>query len=160
MIETEYNRDAAVAYANKWALSRNPAYFDFENLGGDCTNFASQCIYAGSGIMNYTPETGWFYRSSSDRTASWTGVEYLYEFLISNRSVGPYATEVSAEEALPGDIVQLGDSTGDFYHSPVITAVSPMILVAAHTINSINRPLASYNYFTARFLHINGVRKW
>lgn len=160
MVETEYNRAAAVAYANKWALSRNPAYFDFENLGGDCTNFASQCIFAGAGIMNYTPGTGWFYRSSSDRTASWTGVEYLYEFLVSNRSVGPYATEVPASEAMPGDIVQLGDITGDFYHSPVITCVSPTILVAAHTINSINRPLASYNYHTARFLHISGVRKW
>lgn len=160
MVETEYNRAAAVAYANKWALSRNPAYFDFENLGGDCTNFASQCIFAGAGIMNYTPGTGWFYRSSSDRTASWTGVEYLYEFLVSNRSVGPYATEVPASEAMPGDIVQLGDITGDFYHSPVITSVSPTILVAAHTINSINRPLASYNYHTARFLHISGVRKW
>ena len=51
--------------------------------------------------MNYTPIFGWYYRSSSDRTASWTGVEYLYNFLIGNRSVGPYAVEVeeTTEEA-------------------------------------------------------------
>jgi len=34
-----YDRAAAVAYARKWALSRNPRYYDYEDLGGDCTNF-------------------------------------------------------------------------------------------------------------------------
>jgi hypothetical protein len=72
--EAPYDRESAVAYARRWALGRNSAFYDFEYIGGDCTNFASQCIYAGAGIMNYTPETGWFYRSASDRTASWTGV--------------------------------------------------------------------------------------
>ncbi|MGL5314596.1 MAG: amidase domain-containing protein, partial [Peptostreptococcaceae bacterium] len=37
-----YDRDAAVAYAQKWALGRNPAYKDYEPWGGDCTNFISQ----------------------------------------------------------------------------------------------------------------------
>ena len=55
-----YDREAAVAYARRFALSRNPAYYDFSDLGGDCTNFASQCIYAGAGIMNYTPTFGWY----------------------------------------------------------------------------------------------------
>lgn len=155
-----YNRTDAVSYARRWALSRNPVFYDFERLGGDCTNFASQCIYAGAKVMNTTPVTGWFYRSASDRTASWTGVEYLYEFLINNRSVGPYAHAVSSQEAQPGDIVQLGDSRGDFYHSPVITAVSPMILVCAHSYDALDRPLASYTYYTARFIHIDGARTW
>ena len=160
MIELNYNRNAAVEYANRWAMGRNPAYFNFDRYGGDCTNFASQCIYSGSGVMNYTPQVGWYYRSSYDRTASWTGVEYLYNFLISNRLAGPYAIVVNENDALPGDIVQLGDSTENFYHSPVITAIYPEILVAAHTVNSINRPLSSYIYDTARFLHIVGVRKY
>ena len=30
-----YNREAAVSYAKMWALSRNPAYYDFSALGGD-----------------------------------------------------------------------------------------------------------------------------
>ena len=50
LIDTPYDRDAAVAYARRWALSRNPLYYDFEDIGGDCTNFASQYIFAG-GIM-------------------------------------------------------------------------------------------------------------
>lgn len=160
MREIPYNRTAAVNYARKWALGRNPAYYDFEEIGGDCTNFASQCIYAGSGVMNYTPVMGWFYNSSYSRSPSWSGVEYLYNFLISNKSVGPYARVVSAMEALPGDIVQLGTADLDFYHSPVITAVTPTILVAAHTYDALDRPLFSYIYDNARFLHIEGVRTW
>ena len=160
MRELPYNRTTAVAYARRWALSRNPAYYDFAKIGGDCTNFASQCIYAGAGIMNYTRVMGWYYNSSYDRTPSWSGVEYLYNFLVSNKGVGPYARVVSVEEALPGDIVQLGTASGDFYHSPVITAVTPTILVAAHSYDVLDRPLSSYTYDQVRFLHIEGVRTW
>lgn len=160
MRELPYNRAAAVAYARRWALDRNPAYYDFEKIGGDCTSFASQSIYAGAGVMNFTPVMGWYYRSSYDRTASWSGVEYLYQFLINNQSVGPYAKVVPPDKALPGDIVQLGTASGDFYHSPVITAIQPTILVAAHTYDALDRPLSSYIYEVARFLHIEGVRTW
>lgn len=160
MHEIPYNRNAAVAYARSWAHRRNPAYYNFEQLGGDCTNFASQCIYAGARVMNFTPVMGWYYRSPADRTASWTGVEYLYNFLVHNQSVGPYARMVPQSEALPGDLVQLGTGAGHFYHSPVITATIPTILVAAHTYDALDRPLSSYQYETARFLHIEGVRTW
>ena len=37
-----YDRAAAVAYAHRWALGRNPQFYDYEEIGGDCTNFASQ----------------------------------------------------------------------------------------------------------------------
>lgn len=160
MRELPYNRTLAVAYARKWAMGRNPAYYDFENVGGDCTNFASQCIYAGAKVMNYTAVTGWYYRSSYDRAASWTSVNYLYKFLTGNRSVGPYAHVVSASEVQPGDIVQLGNEYNEFYHSPVITAVTPAILVAAHTFDALDRPLYSYDFSIPRFIHIDGVRNW
>lgn len=158
MRDNPYDRTAAVSYARKWALDRNQAYYNFEDIGGDCTNFASQCIFAGAGVMNFTPVTGWYYRSASDRTASWTGVKYLYDFLINNRSVGPYGHEVSPSEVEPGDIVQLGTQDGHFYHSPVITSIAPTILVAAHTYDVLDRPLSSYNYQIVRFIHIDGVR--
>ena len=73
----DYNRQAAFNYAKEWAFKRNPKFYNFNNIGGDCTNFASQCIYAGAGIMNYTPTFGWYYISINDRSPSWTGVEYL-----------------------------------------------------------------------------------
>ena len=158
MQEIPYDRDAAVAYARRWALGRNPKYYDFEKIGGDCTNFASQCIYVGAHTMNFTPVLGWYYRSSYDRTASWTGVKYLYNFLVNNQGVGPYARIVPQSQAEPGDIVQLGTESGIFYHSPVITAVMPTILVAAHTYDVLDIPLSSYAYETIRFIHIEGVR--
>lgn len=40
-----YDRRAAVLYAHRWAYGRNPAFYDYEGLGGDCTNFASQCAF-------------------------------------------------------------------------------------------------------------------
>ncbi len=116
-----YDRAKAVAYARKWAFKRNPEYLDFERLGGDCTNFASQSIYAGCLCMNYTPVYGWFYKSSYQRTASWTGVEYLYKFLISNRAEGPYARSCDPIELQPGDIIQLSFYGNDsFGHSLVV----------------------------------------
>lgn len=154
----QYNRESAVNYAREWAFRRNPQFYDFNYIGGDCTNFASQCIYAGSGIMNYTPIYGWYYRSLSDRSASWSGVEYLYNFLTTNNSVGPFASVVSQNEILPGDIIQLGRANGDFYHTLVVVNTVPEILVAAHTNDALDRPLSSYNFDVARFLHIDGVR--
>lgn len=161
MKELSYQREKAVNYARTWAFKRNPAYLDFENMGGDCTNYASQCIYAGSGVMNPKPVTGWYYYSGNNRTPSWTGVRYLYQFLTTNQGVGPYAKVVTASEAEPGDIVQLGTSAGLFYHSPVIVAVSDgEIYVGAHTYDAYMRPLSTYVYDQARFLHIEGVRNW
>ena len=164
MTEREYNRGAVLDYAKKWAFGRNPAYYDFEEIGGDCTNFASQCIYAGAGIMNYTPVFGWYYRSTSDRTASWTGVEFLYDFLTTNKSVGPYGSLVSPTDILPGDVVQLSFDGARWAHTPVVVAVgSPRsldnVLVAAHSEDADDRPLSDYDYADIRFLHIFGVYK-
>ena len=156
----EYNRRAVFNYAKEWAFKRNPKFYNFNNIGGDCTNFASQCIYAGAGIMNYTPTFGWYYISLNDRSPSWTGVEYLYNFLVGNEGVGPFAEEVGLDKLEVGDIVQLGTATGDFYHSPVVVRIANgQIYVAAHTYDAFNRPLSSYNFARSRGIHILGVRK-
>lgn len=110
--------------------------------------------------MNYTKTFGWYYISLQNRAPAWTGVEYLYNFLVSNKSVGPYGHEVDRSEAQPGDIVQLGTYAGDFYHTPFIVAVKPQILICAHSNDALNRPLSSYDYDVARFVHIDGVRIW
>ena len=89
------------------ASSTGASFYDFENNGGDCTNFISQCIFAGSGVMNYTPTFGWYYNSQYSRAPAWTGVQYLYNFLISNRSVGPYGKPSDESNCQTGDIIQL-----------------------------------------------------
>lgn len=154
-----YDRAKAVAYAHKWAFGRNPAYYDFENIGGDCTNFASQCIYAGGGVMNFTPTFGWYYVSAARRAPAWTGVEYLWNFLTRDkRSAGPYGRPCQLSELEPGDIVQLSFDGQTYTHCPVVVSATPgEILIAAHTYDADNRPLSSYDYRKLRCLHITGV---
>lgn len=161
LTEIPYRREKAVQYAQRWAMSRNPSYLDFEKMGGDCTSFASQCLFAGSGVMNYTPVYGWYYITADKRSASWSGVTFLYSFLIRNSGAGPYATEATRAAMLPGDLLQLGDETGNFYHTPVVVAVSDgEIYVAAHTYDAWMRPLSTYEYEKIRYLHIEGARKY
>lgn len=157
-----YQRENAVAYANKWAYGRNPQYYDFQDLGGDCTNFASQVLFAGSGVMNYTPVYGWFYINANNRTPSWTGVNELFDFLTSNRGAGPQGEVVSLAEIMPGDIIQLKfQNHARFDHSPVVTDsgenTPETILLAAHSRDVNCRPLSSYSFFEYRCIHIFNV---
>ena len=158
----QYNREAAVAYAHRWAFSRNPKFYDFENIGGDCTNFASQVLYAGGAVMNTTPTVGWYYFNLNNRAPAWTGVEYLHRFLVNNRGIGPVAEEVDISLIKPGDIVQLSMDGVTFTHSPVVVSVgtppsASNILVAAHTFDTDNRPLNTYIHPYRRYLHITHV---
>lgn len=160
-----YDRQNALSYAHTWALKRNPRYYNFEQLGGDCTNFTSQVLYAGSGIMNPSPTFGWYYYNLQKRAPAWTGVEFLYRFLIKNKGVGPVAVEADALQVVPGDIVQLSFDGNGYAHSPVIISVGEIpspsnILVAAHSFDADYRPLDSYPYVSMRFLHILHVNAW
>ena len=93
LVTKEYNRSNALQYARRWALDRNPLFFSFNGIGGDCTNFVSQCIFAGGCVMNYTPTYGWYYISSNDRTPSWSGVTFFYDFITNNKEQGPLRTK-------------------------------------------------------------------
>ncbi|MGM9662146.1 MAG: amidase domain-containing protein [Oscillospiraceae bacterium] len=158
-----YERRAAVRYARRWAYGRNPAFYDYETIGGDCTNFASQCLYAGGGVMNYEPTFGWYYIDANQKSPSWTGVTYLFDFLTRQKpSTGPVGREVEMEEIRPGDLVQLSFDGVEFQHTPVVVQASEPktlgdILVAAHSYDALDRPLDSYTFEKIRFIHIDGV---
>lgn len=153
------NIPAEIAYARKWAFSRNPAYYNFDDIGGDCTNFISQCLYAGGAVMNYTRDTGWYYISLHDRSAAWTSVQYFYQFVINNKSVGIYGEEIPLSQAKRGDVIQLG--MGKFHHSLLVVDVKRNIpYVSAHTENAFNKPITAYIYDRIRCLHIIGARKY
>ncbi len=162
--EIEYNRYAAVNYALKWAYSRNPRFYDFEDLGGDCTNFVSQCLYAGCGIMNFSGfENGWYYINGNDRSASWTGVQYLRRFLLTNEGTAVYGEEAPLERLEAGDVIQLRNSNGVLYHSLFVTFVKQPItpqniFICAHSVDARDRRLSTYNYASAEGIHILGAR--
>ena len=155
-----YQREKAVEYAKEWALKRNERYYAFDNIGGDCTNFVSQCLYAGCKVMNYTKNTGWYYNSIKDRAPAWTGVQFFYDFLINNKGKGPSAKEVLPSEIEVGDFIQLGRANGQFYHAVIITKITNgRFYVCSHTRDALNVPLSSYYYSQIRYLHILGARK-
>jgi len=164
LLRQEYNRLKTKEYAKKWAYSRNPKYYNFDSIGGDCTSFASQCIHAGSGIMNYTKNTGWYYNSVNDRAPAWSGVEFLHKFLVNNKGVGPRGEETLIDKLEIGDIVNLSFDGIKFSHTLIIVNVGENltldnIYVASHTYDSYNRKISSYNFKDIRYIHINGVWK-
>ena len=155
----EYNRQKCLEYANQWALSRNPNYYDYEKIGGDCTNFASQCIYAGSGVMN---GKSWYYRDANHKSPSWTGVEFLYDFLLQNQSVGPHGSLVPQTEIQIGDLIQLSSQGGRFTHSLIVVGIGNVhylseIYIATHSFDALGRPVSTYDFQKIRFVHIDQV---
>ena len=157
----EYNRKNVVEYAVKWAYKRNIKYYNFDTVGGDCTSFISQCIYAGAGIMNYKKYIGWYYNSSLDRTASWSGVEFLYDFLIKNKGIGPRGEKTDINNLEVGDIVQLKFLEERYSHSLVIVDKTGNTLediyIATHTEDACYRKVSTYSFKDIRFIHIKDI---
>lgn len=163
MTETGYNRSEAVRYALRWALARNPDYYDFADVGGDCTSFISQCVYAGCDVMNYTPTFGWYYISGNDKSPSWSGVDYFYDFIVNNYSTGPYGEVAPLSQLLPGDIIQLQNRNGRFYHSLILTMIKTVngnrnYYICAHDNDAYQRNLNTYNFAGLRGIKILGAR--
>ena len=167
LIMNPYRRDRAVTYARRWALDRNPLFTDFSGIGGNCTNFVSQCVLAGSCVMNYTPDFGWYYVSPEERAPAWSGVDYFYDFLTGapmfearNGGIGPYAVEIPREAIGIGDVIQIAAEGDEWSHSMLVSRVREdgEILVCAHSVDSLDRPLSTYEYEAIRYLHVLGVR--
>lgn len=165
LMEIPYDRERAVEYARTWALSRNPLFADFTGEGGNCTNFVSQCLLAGCSVMDFTPTFGWYYRSADDRAPAWSGVGELYDFLTLSADFsgletrGPFAiTARTRRQVELGDVVQLADENGSFYHTLIISGFDGNeILVCAHSDDALDRPLSSYGYASLRVLHVVGA---
>ena len=159
LVTKPYLRERAVTYAKRYAFGQNPIFGNFRGIGGNCTNFVSQSIYAGSCVMNYTPTFGWYYVSLDDRSPSWTGVQFFYNFITENGGVGPYGRSASLDELEIGDVIQLGSNEEGFYHTLLVVGFEGEDpLVAAQTNDAYARPLSTYTYDFSRIIKILGVR--
>lgn len=140
-----YRRDKAVAYADEWWNEPNPRFLSFEV---DCTNYISQCLFAGSAPMNYTGrrDSGWWYKGMVNGQEAWSyswAVANSLERHLTNSTYGLRAELVEH----PGDL-QLGDviaydwdGNGHYQHTTMVTAfdANGMPLVNAHTVSSRHR---------------------
>lgn len=142
---TPYDRNKAAQYADMWWDQPNPEFIYFDV---DCTNYVSQCLYAGNAPMNYTgnKEAGWWYRGGSEGQGrwsfSWSVSHSLHWYLASSRS-GLRAERVkSASQLKIGDVIIYDwDGNSNYEHSTIVTAFdgAGMPLVNAHTVNSRHR---------------------
>jgi len=171
--DVEYDRDSAKEYALTYALERNDdEWFVFDDLGGNCQNFGSQVVHAGGVPMDRKGDAIWkYYGIESDqskdkygRSTSWAGVTYFYEYASENTGFGLCA-EVDANlyTAEAGDIMQVGDGTGDYVHT--IVSIGPVldkdgniidINTVSNTTDRKNYPLSAYNCPYMRLIKIYG----
>lgn len=123
-----YSYKDAVAYADKYAMSYNPAYPNYNSIGGDCANFVSQCLYAGGLPMT----DGWFYRDGS-RSGSWSLANGLFTYVSEN--CGTAVIDPDIEDVTAGNpVFYYSASKGRYSHAAICVGVnaSGVPVVDAH----------------------------
>ncbi|WP_062352522.1 amidase domain-containing protein [Bacillus kwashiorkori] len=132
-----YDRRKAVQYAERWWNDYNPQFRKFQV---DCTNYISQCLYAGGAPMRGFPNrsNGWWYQNNN-WSFSWS-VAHSLRWYLGQSKTGLRAKEVQDPRELRlGDVICY-DFQGDgrFDHTTIVTAkdYNGMPLVNAHTTNS------------------------
>lgn len=120
-----YSRYSARGYAYRYVYSPNPAYVNFESMGGNCTNFTSQCLAAGGIVFDLTGNYRWYYHNSNNRAPAWTHANYFGEYYRNNfgssntKGLRAFPSDFSSMRL--GDLVQLVDNSGTAYHTMIIT---------------------------------------
>lgn len=151
-----YNAQNAVYYAftySKQNVDSFPSYYNgnfnsYAGSGGDCMNFASQCIYAGfhgsndtsaiSGRVFPQDNSGsaenerWFANPVSPFWA-WTHNTYFYNYITNSNSgsgtrikgsVTTYGYDdyyITTPSNLLGAVIQVHGSAGDYQHAVIVT---------------------------------------
>ena len=107
--------------------------------------------------MNYNKNNGWYYINANNKSPSWTGVEFLYNFLLSNKDNGPIGEKTTIDNVDIGDIIQLSFDGNKFAHSLIVIKKANDIsntLVAAHTFDTFGKRVSDYEYYSYRCIHI------
>lgn len=161
MASNGYSDSNAVKYARKWAKSRNSLYNSYSS---DCTNFVSQCVKAGGKSMSKpsTISTGvkqttkyWY----SVRYEDWHTNHYIYKWNESTsfirvsdfytywKNKGIQTVSYSSKAKLQkgvviGDVVQLKNGNGKWFHSIIITGGSKGARkYCGHSSNRLDEPV-------------------
>ncbi|WP_100488979.1 amidase domain-containing protein [Sporolactobacillus pectinivorans] len=138
--QRNYDRLNAVRYAELWWNRRNPVFPKVEN---DCTNFISQCLFAGHIPMWGQPVRGrgWWYERTN-WSFSWAVANNLRWYLSRHGNVIGAVEVDSAEKLVPGDVICYDfEGDGHWNHNTMVTALDPSgwPLVNAHTYDARSR---------------------
>lgn len=159
-----YNGDSASSYALNHALDYNTDYADFNGLGGDCTNFISQCLKSG-GIKQHTGTAYagncWLYKSSTNRSSTWTGANEFRQYVTGSSSKINMPSSSWGSVSF-GDIIQLM-SGGQAYHSMIISGIvsgssgRSDLLICCHSTDRRHVSLNTYlGSSTKTYYHVKG----
>ena len=154
--KVKYDRNAASEYASKYYHIRNEDYYDFDDEGGNCQNFASQCLVKGGMVMDESGDCQWYYNNHLDYVAPWVHVTSFRDYCNENEGKG-LVCEVGENMyyAEPGDIVQVGISS--ISHTCIVSKiVDGHILLNSNSIDMKDFPLESYTYPTRKLIKILG----
>ena len=169
-----YDRQAALAYADRYAMERSQAWPDYSDYGGNCQNFASQCLLAGGIPMDtagpdiwkwYGPdpsESTW----AEGRSPSWSGVNQFRGYARDNAGFGLAAlVDAPYYSGQPGDLIQMG-TADSLYHTVVVRdlvcdAAGQTVdyLVHSNTNDMENYPASLYGYPVFSLIRIVGCNR-
>lgn len=176
--ENLYNSQNAIDYAMTWVdpvevIRNEDDYTVYDDYGGNCNNFISQCLFAGGIPMDIIgdAETQWKWygeeinldEDSSGRSPSWAGVPEFYTYASENTGYGLVAAvDDNVFSGSAGDILQYKNN-GEWVHSVIITQVVKDqqgkvldYLVNSNTTDRINYPASAYGYSNLRLIKILG----
>jgi len=142
-----YDRRAAAAYADQWALRTNPRYWSSPE--SDCANFVSQCLAAGGLRPLSDPGMEWHANRTELPTLAW--VNCIAQKSSLSRRAATHSRAIVRTAAAPlrdwatGDVVYLGNIVeGKVEWQHVIVCVGKKArawVYDSHTVAHLRQPL-------------------
>lgn len=184
-IISSYVPSSAVNYALKWAGNENSGSSDYHKsnpnyiyfTGADCTNYVSQCLYAGHISMSGKPTepspgakdstSKWYYAefnqlsSLDDYTTSWCRALDFYKYFCKKVKNYMYTRKADIiKNCKAGDVVQFANkTTGEIYHSVIITQKGTNTAsYCGHTHHRSNESVSIFNEETNNFVLMHFVQ--
>ena len=123
----KYDREAASLYARKYAKNPNKDYPFYGNpdYKGDCTNFTSQCLYAGGIVTDNVGKYQWYKLNSA-----WRGANKFYEYWNNNKGSGS-TKGLKASKSIFKDI-----RLADLIEKKPENAVTHTVIVTGYKVDS------------------------
>lgn len=123
----KYDREAASLYARKYAKNPNKNYpfYGKPDYKGDCTNFTSQCLYAGGIVTDNVGKYQWYKLNSA-----WRGANKFYEYWNNNKGSGS-TKGLKASKSIFKDI-----RLADLIEKKPENAVTHTVIVTGYKVDS------------------------
>ncbi|SHK96109.1 amidase domain-containing protein [Desulforamulus aeronauticus] len=181
-----YTSSNGASYARKYGKA-GPSYF-YNISGNDCTNFVSQCVWAGYGgwdpsgdtngvnaqrVSNKFRMTSNWYAGSGGGLSNWENVNSFYSYVTTNTGVGPKGTgyeigkspssfnygQISKGNVLQGWPSYYTTYLHSIYISDVLYPGDPLeILYCGHTSNVTDQILTEFTKWVGSAGKMRGIR--